>query len=419
MKPNHALLALAALALLNPEHAYAKAPGNIEEALQCVFFVTTFGADKKPLMAGSAFVLEEKGVQWIHTNAHVIDGATRIEFKDLKGNVVTGFGRFACYSVGSGEVEVAAGHGSNKAVTLRYGGDGVRLELKQPRELAFSPHDAPDDIKKGHAVITLGDNDGDKAMETLEGEVMSSTGKVMLTTCKTKHGSSGGTLIDAESFKVIGLNTWGIPGGLKPLVSLWQETPGEPSPDCAGASLLHKASWTELPAAEFLKGAGQMKSYLDTVRVLSLIYNTTPTKSGFALKLDDPFAGPVTYRLAFDRYKRHPILGPVVALNEKLGRSQGSNIGVNNMEVVKTYAKAIAAIREAYANESAAILKKTPPYYRIKLEDSGLLEFGGTCHKNLQNAEDWFTKKASVGGTMPVGAWFTLPPLSEFGAQDR
>ena len=38
---------------------------------------------------------------------------------------------------------------------------------------------------------------------------------------------------------------------------------------------------------------------------------------------------------------------------------------------------------------------------------------------NLRNAEDWFTKKASVGGTMPVGVWFTLPPLSEFGAQDR
>jgi hypothetical protein len=419
MELNLAFLALAFCSTLAPITAAAKAPTSLEEALECVFFVTTFGADGKPLKSGSAFVLEEKGVQWIHTNAHVIDGAARIEFKDLKGNVVTGFGRFACYSVGSGEVEMAAGQGKGNAPAIRYGGDGVRLELKRSREIAFSLHGAPDGIEKGHAVITLGDNDGDKTLETLEGEVVSSTGKVVLTTCKTKHGSSGGTLIDAKSFEVIGLNTWGVPADTKPLDSLWLDDPGVLAADCAGASLLHQASWTELPAREFLKGAGQVKSYLDTVRMLSLIYHTTPTKSGVTLKLDEPFAGPVTYRLAFDRYKRHPILRPVVELNEKLGRSQGSNIGVNNMEVVKTYGKAIVAIREAYEKESAAILKKTPPFYRIELEDSGLLEFGGACHANLLNAEKWFTKRASVGGTMPVGAWFELPPLSEFVSQDR
>jgi len=419
MKSRSALPALDILSLLLPGLARAKAPSNLDEALQCVFFVTAFDKNKQPFRSGSAFLLEEDGDQWIHTNAHVIDGAARIEFKDQQGKALTGFGRFACFSEGSGTVTTGEKDAKSNPKVVRYGGDGVRLELKTPRELAFTPHQAPEGIKKGHSVVTVGDNDGDKKMETLEGEVVLATERVVMTSCKTRPGSSGGVLIDAQDFTAIGLNTWGFPGSINPLETLWQEDPLEASSDLAAASLLHKAAWTELPAAEFLKGSEKMVRFLDTARVLSLIYHTTPTKSGFKLQLDDAFAGPVTYRLALERYRRHPILGPVADLNEKLARAEGGNIGVNNMEVVKTYARAIDEIRRSYLKESTAILKETPPYYRIEMENLGILAFGEACHKNLQNAEDWFSNKASVGGIMPVGVWFELPPLSEFGPQDR
>jgi hypothetical protein len=419
MKSSIPLPFLAACALAIPATVGAKAPSNLEEALKCVFFVTAFDKNKQPLGHGSAFLLEEDGVQWIHTNAHVIERAARIEFKDLQGKTVTGFGRFACFSEGSGTVTTGEKDAKGKPKAVRYGGDGVRLELKAPREFAFTPQKDPAGIRKGHQVITLGDNDGDKKMETLEGDIVLATERVVMTSCKTRPGSSGGVLIDAEDFTAIGLNTWGVPGSSVTLETLWQQDPAEPASDLAGASLLHKAAWTQLPAAEFLKGSEKMARFLDTARVLSLIYHTTPTKSGFKLKLDDAFAGPVTYRLALERYRRHPILGPVADLNDKLARAEGGNIGVNNMEVVKTYARAIEEIRRSYLKESAAILKETPPYYRIEMEKLGYLAFGEECHKNLQNAEDWFSNKASVGGTMPVGVWFELPPLSEFGPQDR
>lgn len=418
MKPNQILFPLAVFALLAPESADAKAPTNLDEALKCVFFVATFDKEKKPLAHGSAFLVEEGGVQWLHTNAHVIERAARIEFKDVQGKVLSGFGRFACYSEGSGNVTLAERDAKGQPQVIRFGGDGVRLELKSPREFAFKLHKDPAGIRKGHGVITLGDNGGDKKMETLEGRIMEVTERVMLTSCKTMRGCSGGAVIDAESFEVIGLHSWGFSPELKALDALWREKPSAPDTKQAGASLLHKAAWTELPAAEFLKGSEKMQKFLDTARVLSLIYHTTPTKSGFKLKLDDAFAGPVTYRLALERYRRHPILGPVAQLNEKLAGAE-DGIGVNNMEVVKTYARAIEEIRRTYLKESASILKETPPYYRIEMEKLGLLALGEECHKNLQNAEDWFSNKASVGGTMPVGAWFELPPLSDFAPQDR
>ncbi len=419
MKSSIALSLFVVSALFIPTSVVAKAPESIQDSLKCVFFVTAPVKDSKLVNNGTAFLVEQDGVQWIHTNAHVIEGAAKIVFTDMEGKVLTGFGRFACYSEGSGNVTASGKDAKGKPRVVRYGGDGVRLELKAPREFAFTLHKDPTSIRKGHQVITLGDNDGDKKMETLEGEVISATERVVMTSCKTKPGCSGGALIDAESFDVIGLHSWGVPASANTLETLWQEDQLEPASDLAGASLLHKASWTQLPAAEFLKGSEKMEMFLDAARVLSFIYTTTPTKSGFKLKLDDAFAGPVTYRLALERYRRHPILGPVADLNEKLARAEGGNIGVNSMEVVKTYARAIEEIRRVYLKESAAILKETPPYFRIDMETKGYLAFGEHCHKNLQNAEDWFSNKASVGGTMPVGVWFELPPLSEFAPQDR
>ena len=404
--------------------AFAKAPTTIDEARKCVFFVATFGADQKPIADGSAFVVEENGVQWIYTNAHVIEGATKIQFTDLEGKVLAGFGRFGCYAEGCGAITLAVKEKDKKNKrekprVIPFGGDGVRLELKTPREFAFAPHKSPDKVVEGYKVITLGDNDGDKKMETLEGEVKNATERALLTSCKTAPGCSGGVLIDAKDFTAIGLHTWGLSDRSAPLDTLWQESSKGRGGKLAGATRLQGATWAQVTAGDFLKGSEQLQKFLDTVRVLTIIYNTTPTKSGFALNMDDRFSASSTYRQALDRYRKHTILGPVVQLNEKLERVKGSSVGVNNMEVVKTYSRAIQEIRRAYLQESQEILRKTPPYFRIELERIGLIAFGEKCHKNLQNAEDWFSNKASVGGTMPVGTWFTLPPLSDFGPQER
>jgi hypothetical protein len=77
MKLKSTLLLLALCWAFIQPAAIAKSPENLDEALQCVFFVATFDKEKKPLAHGSAFLVEEDGVEWIHTNALVIDGSAR------------------------------------------------------------------------------------------------------------------------------------------------------------------------------------------------------------------------------------------------------------------------------------------------------------------------------------------------------
>jgi len=77
-------------------------PTSQEEALQCMIFVQTYTAKGEPLARGSGFVANDSGSQWVFTNAHVIEGASRIEFFDNKGTKLTAFGRFQCFSMESG-----------------------------------------------------------------------------------------------------------------------------------------------------------------------------------------------------------------------------------------------------------------------------------------------------------------------------
>ena len=408
-------------------------PSSIEEALQCVFFVSGYDRHNNHTQSGSAFLVEENGVQWIYTNAHVIDGAAKIEIRDSDQQLIRDFGKFGCYSTKAGTIEAVAEGDGKDGPKIRLGGDGVRLALKKKRSLAFIMHNQPGKLSKGSPVTTLGDNDGDKSMEVLDGKILNLTPKAILTSCATRPGSSGGALIERDTFKVIGLNTWGFRSDVKPIDALWgernpqtqnekdpeEEPPAEDegrqgSPWQAVASIISAASWTELPAAEFMKGSKYMRDYIDSVLILTLIYSLTPTETGFEVDLNSYIGARVRYSEAFKRYLSNPIMRPVIALNQSLGRSKHTRFRKSNNELVSTYAKAIRRSRELYFEQTKILKGKMAPYYRIHLESLGADTLGNYCYEKLDTAEKWFVDKASVGGVLPVGRWFDLPPLSDF-----
>lgn len=380
----------------------AASPTSQDEALQCMIFVQTYTAKGEPLARGSGFVANDSGSQWIFTNAHVIEGASRIEFFDNKGAKLTAFGRFQCFSIESG----AGQQGEN-----RFGGDGIRLELKEPRGMAFGISNKPQGFTKESKVITIGDNDGDQKFEILEGVVTASSDTITQSTCKTRRGCSGGALIDPESFEVIGLHTFGISGTLKLSDAIWQQGIDE---KVAGASVLSRAKWIDMKAADFLRGSEVAMKFRDTVRMLAFIHTLVPQEDGFKIDPSNQFAANLTFEQAFDRFSQDPILRPVIDLNRRLA-GRGGNIGINKMEMVRIYADALVRSRESYAQQRQQLTAALPPYYRIGFQQSGFYEVGDWCHKSLDDAQMWFQQKSKLGGTMPVGRWFNLAPLSEIG----
>lgn len=408
---NVALLVSLLLGIFAANHRIlARPPENEDEALQCMLYVTAFNSKNEELGNGSAFILEEAGGFWVHTNAHNFEGAARVEFRDHNGRKLGKFGRFACYSEGSGDVE-ATQKGSKKKHKIRYGGDGVKLELKESRVLGFALEKKQ--ISVGDEVITLGDKGGDRIMDVMEGEISMATSKILLTTCKTAGGCSGGACVSKDSWRVIGLHTWGIPSSLKTMDLLWSSD-AQTEEDYAGASRLRAVTWEYISAKNFMKGDQLKTEFISTIRILTLIYLMTPTESGFVIDPTAELAVNITFGDAFNDYNNNQLLDPLFELNRKLGRGKNSSIKVNSMEVVRTYYKAISKIRERYITQQKKIFESMPPYYRLELEKTGFYRLGDRVYNELEIAEEWFGKKAKVGGNVPVRAWFNLPRLAEF-----
>lgn len=390
--------------------AYSQHPKDIDEARSCMVFVTNYNTKGEAQSHGTGTIIEEGGKQWIYTNAHVIEGAHRIEFKDIEGLKIDGFGRFQCFAEGSGAGELAIGK-----ARLKFGSDAVRIELLKKRDLAFEiAEGAPDKSWSGMPVITLGDNGGNKNLNILEGTITAIGSGIVQSNCKTEPGCSGGALIKKDGLQIIGLHTWGIDSKMDIKDAIWQEI--QTDPKLAGASVLHGNRWIETKPADFINGSFEAMKFRDTVRMLFLIYSLTPQERGFKFDSRSKLAANITFEQAFDRYENIPVLRPVIELNKRIA-ARSENLSINNMELVKIYARAISDIRNTYLKERTEIQSKLAPYFRLQLEQSGFFEVGDWCHEGLSDAESWFDSRARLGGTMPVGKWFNLKPLSELGKE--
>ena len=389
------------------QKAFARPPENEEEALQCMLYVSCFNTKNEEFAGGSAFILEENGVFWIYTNAHNLAGSTRVEFLDYKGAKLKGFGKFACYSDAAGVVTLETPDGKKS----KFGCDGVKIELKEKRLLGFEFEKDP--INVGDKVITLGDNGATKTMDILEGKISKVTSKVLLTTCKTAPGSSGGALVSKDSWRVIGLNTWGIPGSAKPMDLLWSAS-GQVQEEYAGASRIDTASWIFMPARDFMKGSKLHAECVELTRILTFLYLMTPTKQGFYISPSAKIAVNTTFGNAVESLENNILVERIVSLNKSLGRAKNSALKVSNVEVINTYDKVISKIRENYRIQQEEIFTTMAPYYRVELEKTGYLSLGNRIYDELEVAENWFRKKAGVGGRIPLNGWFNLPPLADF-----
>ena len=364
--------------------------------------------DKGKLLGdGSGFIAEENGKQWLYTNAHVISGAKKIEFRDSFKKLITGFSTFQCYSKkdGGGRYTAAStdSSGRRRNITKIFGADGVRMQLKQKRKFAFElPSSAPT-VSVNTEVITLGDNRGKKQMDVLPGKVTAVHGTVYITNCKSEPGSSGGVLLLKEGFIPVGLNSWGFPLSAIPLDGIWNQKKLE---TFAGASELAGVTWITMKPSKFLAGRKKAGELRKAVQVMTLVYILVPDESGFTYKADEQFAGGLTTAQAIELLGNDPIFSPIERMQRKLnGRGRGK-IGVNKMELVGLFAKALQESRRNYASRIALIDKEIAPYYQIDLQINGALRVGEWCHKGLGTAEKWFVKKKSVGGSLPVGKWY-------------
>jgi S1-C subfamily serine protease len=151
---------------------------------------------------GSAFLCNHGSTTYIYSNAHNFDGAIELTIEDKYGNKYEDFV----------SIESAADGQAHRKETGQ-GGDVVRIRLEKYREKALTLDREP--LTK-HAInrkiLVTGNTGGRGVITELQG-VVTEIGEVNIIKhdTATEGGNSGSPIVDLETYKVIGIQTWGVP----------------------------------------------------------------------------------------------------------------------------------------------------------------------------------------------------------------
>jgi hypothetical protein len=135
--------------------------------------------------AGSGFVARLKGAPLLITNAHVIAGATRLQFQRLSGAPVP-----------PGKGRLAFGH---DVAVFEAPADSLTLEISQ---------DVSKDAAIGDEVVVYGNSHGASVVTELKGKIVGLGPELVEVDAPFVPGNSGSPIVHLKSGKVIGIASY-------------------------------------------------------------------------------------------------------------------------------------------------------------------------------------------------------------------
>jgi hypothetical protein len=405
MKSNYNFLILGslAIAIFNTQLMAEFKPANAEECLKATVRITTTTLNDEKSY-GSGFFLTEGESTYIYTNSHVIDEAKKIEIIDNNGEIVRGIEWIEAFEEPFGKNEGPSS------------GDGVRFKLSKKRQESFSLNENWDELTKSRKIIVFGDNDGafdgKQQIEILRGPILDNSNGILSYDCKSRQGSSGGAVVDEETLKVIGLNTW-VEMGLSK--DPYKRMLGIRDEQGNGIGvLLNGAKWKKFSVKQYMSQVKAISDMRKNLELMILLTHLTPTAHGLYSNPDDNFVAGMKIRDAIDRHKSNPSMKSLFALDEKISVNRNSNIKLSNHDTYKIYLSAIDSIMNKRKSIEPLLKAATLSYFYKNKLDSDFLRKGDNYYAiGIMSCREWFQSKISAGGTIPLGAWETLPPLGQ------
>lgn len=382
--------------------AFSVEPKSVEDCLKATVTITAFDSmDKEFRSYGSGFLVNEDNSTYLYTNAHVIQGCDNFQFIDHSGKQITDILWIESF---------AEPFGASGGVSS---GDGIRFRLRQTRELALSIKKDWSGIGIGTKVIVFGDNegadDGHQRIEILEGKITGYKNGILNYNCPTEGGSSGGAVVDAKTFEVIALNTWGVKLPDEFFKRVLEVAEGQ---GFAFGTLLRNAIWDKFKVADYLRQDTAIRRMRYNLELMILLSYLRPTGFGIFHKPKEPFVDGTNVGAAIEKHKNDRLLGKLLDLSQTLGEKGEKNHKTSNVDIYKIYITSLESILREHSLVVPMVSQKNLSfYYREYLHKRSLDKAAGDYSRGLSLCVAWFKQKIGVGGRYALGEWETLPPL--------
>tara|TARA_B100000927_G_scaffold282241_1_gene268651 strand:- start:233 stop:1480 length:1248 start_codon:yes stop_codon:yes gene_type:complete len=368
-------------------------PQSLDDVASCSLFVKVIdgiGEDGEPNRGGgSGFLCNVDGVTYIYSNVHNFDGTRQFLIYDQSGRQYKDFE----------SVEVAAeGQGFYK--DLGWGGDVIRLRLRDyiPCALTLSEKE-PGASDVGRPIAVTGNTKDRDAITKLTGRITEiANSGIIVHNAKTQGGNSGSPIVDAETFRVLAVNTWGGYDDEDPLSTLWsRRSDDERSGQGSGPTLV---SMRFKPST--LEGLYRHRLVFNKLkqntRLLGMLDTLYPRKEGVFADLDQIVMGEYTIRDLMRESPEHPIVNELLELHEGLQQKEQSNIGISTQDMFKRYISSYTwCIGYARKFRKQVAEGEMPTYYmKCNFENSRIIEIGQAYERVLEKALEFYMDQSST-----------------------
>ena len=368
-------------------------PETMDDLIACSLFVRT------ELSNGSGFLCNVDGVTYVYTNAHVLDGGTKIDVRDSWGNQYED----VVYLEAAAEP-----HGSYMA----NGGDIVRLRLRHYRERALTIGQVNPQRLGSKKLVVTGNTGGRGRITQLFGSATKWNQHAIQYTAQTEGGNSGSPVIDLSNNTVIAIHTWGYNKPQSAAEAIWR-APKNITKHGAGARIDNIVKWQRMSVSEFLQFSQDLRNLAKLCRLLGLFDVLHPTDQGMFLTSNRTVYGDYSVGDIFYENSGNPVIRELVELNEKLKRNQTSKIKMASADVFKAYQRTLdRAIASAQKQKRAVEDNRWTFYHSKRIEGWRAPDICSAYITRMQKVSRWYELQQGTGArARQVGARPRLPAV--------
>jgi hypothetical protein len=405
-----AVISYNAAAEVRTSDASEWSPTGITEVADCslmVWVTKITPSGKVQEGAGSAFICNVGDHSYIYTNAHNLDGATKLVFKHADGVTIDDFS----------QIEIAkAPYGHFKE--YGQGGDVLRIRLEKYRPKALTLASGGIDLNaiKGSDIYITGNTKGRGDITKLKGKITEIKERnILMHNVPTQAGNSGSPIVRASDCKVLGILTWGMYDDEKPFHSLWLKQPDEIRKGINCGPLLYDFEFEPTT----LERIGKQRLYLNQTRklarMLGLMDAIVPTHTGLFTNPSQKISGEYTVSDILDESSGHIVIKRLITLDKQLEVKRYSKVPYSNKAILEFYYHALKACTSEIIKEREIIegnVKHMHYYFQGAVDKSNVLRVCRAYEAAMGDVLAWYAKQRSLSGEpLPLKDRVRLPSI--------
>lgn len=356
-------------------------------------------SDEKGVLLGSGFLCNVGQTTYIYSSANYFCGAKEFKIEYANGKEIDPR-QFVDVQVASGKA------GYCKKSNL--GSDVLRIRLRSfhPKALNLDGSFLSEEADLSRSVSVIGVRDGGGSLAQYTGSLHSiHSYDVFAHSASPDMACNGGPIVDNQTYKLIGIQTW-RQRPTNPLEVIWGQRGRKNNLKWSPGVSLTRMQYTRSSFDRLYEDRLILSKMITNIRLLGLMNAIEPHKDGILLNTSRQVMGIYSIRELLESHSDHYIVKSLESLDAKL-RRDGSNLGMSNHDVWKAYRTAYrgglkysARLRSEISNTSHHRSKT----FRDQLEKLELLEVCQAYERWIAKSLSWFERQLGTSGdALPLG----------------